>query len=130
MKSSKKAYYDKLRGSTIACIGFLLSPLSWWNDSYVNLPIAYLCAWLISLFYPGMFLTAFVGSYFATNVLGFVLLHKGIAGAASKSALPKTPYTVRNFLKDLAISLAYTLLIVLLVKLGIIKPLQDYLKGV
>jgi hypothetical protein len=77
-----------------------------------------------------MFLTAFVGSYFATNVLGFVLLHKGIAGAASKSALPKAPYTVRNFLKDLAISLVYTLLIVLLVKLGIIKPLQDYLKGV
>ena len=31
----------KIKGGVVAMIGFLLSPLSWWNDAFVNIPIAY-----------------------------------------------------------------------------------------
>lgn len=123
-----KKYYDKLKGSTIACIGFFLSPLSWWNDPYVNVPIAYFCAWIISLYSHRLFLPAFVGSYLATNVLGFVLLHKGITKTLSKTNSQKVQYTLKNFSKDLAISIAYTLLIILLVKMKVIQPPQNYMK--
>lgn len=123
-----KAYYDKLKGSTIACIGFFLSPLSWWNDPYVNVPIAYFCAWIISLYGHRLFLPAFIGSYLATNVLGFVLLHKGIKKTLSKNDSQKVQYTIKNFMKDLAISMAYTFLIILLVKIKVIQPPQNYMK--
>lgn len=121
-------YYDKLKGSVLACIGFLLSPLSWWNDPYVNIPIAYVCAWLISLIYPHAFLFAFAGAYLATNVLGFILLHKGISRTLSKSSREEIRYTRKNMAKDFAISFFYTALMVLLVKLKIVQPVQDYFK--
>ena len=121
-------YSDRLKGSTMACIGYMLSPLSWWNDLYVNIPIAYACAWLISLFARNAFTFSFAGAYLATNVLGFVLLHKGIIRTLSKQGEEKPRYTRKQILKDVAISVSYTALMVLLVKLNIIRPVQEYLK--
>jgi hypothetical protein len=121
-------HYDKLKGSVIACIGFILSPFSWWNDLYVNIPIAYVCGWLISLLYPRLFLSAFAGAYLATNILGFILLHKGLSRTLSKTDSEEIRYTKKNFLKDIAISLFYTAIMVLLVQLRVIQPLQHYFK--
>lgn len=121
-------YYDKLKGSTMACIGYMLSPLSWWNDAYVNIPIAYACAWLTSYLYPRIFLPVFAGTYLMTNILGFVLLQKGITRTLSKENHEKIRYTRRNLAKDIAISLGYTALMVLLVKSGIIKPVEHYFR--
>lgn len=121
-------YYDKLKGSTLACIGFMLSPLSWWNDAYVNIPIAYVSAWLVSLFRPDLFLCTFAGSYLMTNVLGFVFLQKGISRTLAKPDGEKVRYTARHFVKDLAISICYTALMVVLVKTGVIRPLQHYFR--
>ncbi|MBI5640875.1 MAG: hypothetical protein HZA17_10655 [Nitrospirae bacterium] len=126
--NSLNRYYDRLRGSVVACIGFVLSPLSWWNDLYVNIPIAYVCAWLVSLFYPDAFLSVFAGSYLATNVLGFILLHKGINKTLSKDEQNKIRYTGKNIIRDIAISLFYTGLMVVLIKLQVIRPVQHYLK--
>ena len=41
----------KLGGSVLAFVGFMLSPLSWWNDAFVNIPLALLFAWLMSAIY-------------------------------------------------------------------------------
>ncbi|MBI5633923.1 MAG: hypothetical protein HZA15_10650 [Nitrospirae bacterium] len=120
--------YDKLKGSALACIGYMLSPLSWWNDAYVNIPIAYACAWLVSLLYPNFFPGVFAGTYLLTNIVGFVLLQKGIARTLSKANHEKIRYNRRNLAKDIAISLCYTALMVLLVKTGIIKPPQHYFR--
>lgn len=121
-----KIYYDRLKGSTIACIGFILSPLSWWNDPFINIPIAYSLAWIVSFHNQRAFLPVFVSSYLATNVLGLMLLHIGIRKALSKPDAQKVRYRTKDFLKDLAISIFYTLLIVALVKLKIIQPLHEY----
>lgn len=114
----------KLSGSTLAFIGFLLSPLSWWNDLFVNVPLALAFAWVVSLFWPAVFGASFVLGYWLTNVLGLVLMQKGAQQALSEQL---KPYTRRQLIGDLGISLAYTLLIIALVKHGVLKPLPDYL---
>jgi hypothetical protein len=34
----------RVKSFLVAIIGFILSPLSWWNDLFVNIPLAYLFA--------------------------------------------------------------------------------------
>ena len=106
-------------------IGFVLSPLSWWNDLFVNVPLAIGFAWLVSLVYKPAFTVAAILGYRLTNILGFVLLQKGAQKALTTE---DKPYTRRSFVRDILISLLYTLLIVVLVKFGVIKPVTDYFK--
>ena len=113
----------KLRGSALAFIGYMLSPLSWWNDMFVNVPLALVFAWIVSAFYKPAFAPALVIGYWLTNVFGFILMHKG---AQTMFAKEGRKYTRRDLLKDVAISLLYTLLIVALLKAGVFKPFQGY----
>jgi hypothetical protein len=117
------AWKRKLSGGVLAAIGFMLSPLSWWNDLFVNVPLALAFAWLVSLPYRPAFAPCLVLGYWLTNVLGFVLLHKG---AQTMLTEREKKYSRRDLARDLAISLLYTLLIVLLVRLGLLKPVQSY----
>jgi hypothetical protein len=114
----------KLTGSTLALIGFLLSPLSWWNDLFVNVPLALAFAWMVSWLWPAAFGASFVLGYWLTNVLGLILMQKGAQQVVTDQ--PR-PYTRRQLLGDLGISLAYTLLLIVLVKYGVLKPLPEYL---
>ena len=117
-----------MSGGVLGMIGFMLSPLSWWNDAFVNIPLATAFAWGVSAgvgasWRERVFQVAVVVGYWLTNVLGFVLMHKGaqrIFSGEQKAA------TRCELVKDVAISLAYTLVIVLLVKLGVLKPIADY----
>ena len=105
-------------------VGFLLSPLSWWNDAVINLPIALAFAWMVALFYQPAFGAALVVGYWLTNILGLMLMHKG-ARVALGDGLVKA-YARKDLIKDLLISGAYTLVIIALVKARIIQPLSDY----
>jgi hypothetical protein len=73
-----------ISGGILATIGYLLSPLSWWNDLYLNIPLAYAGAWLVRLVYNPAFLPAFIVCYWITNITGLVLMHKGIGKIAEK----------------------------------------------
>lgn len=117
------AWNRKVRGGILAVIGYMLSPLSWWNDLLVNLPLALVFAWIVSSFYKPAFPVAVVIGYWLTNVLGFVLLHKGAQQVLSSE---ERGYSFRELWKDVVISLAYTLLIVVLLKAGVLKPLAQY----
>lgn len=90
----------------------------------MNVPLALAFAWIVSLFWPAVFGASFVLGYWLTNILGLVLMQKGAQQALSGE--PK-PYTRRQLAGDIGISLAYTLLIIALVKHGVLKPLPDYL---
>jgi hypothetical protein len=116
----------KFTGGVLAILGFMLSPLSWWNDLFVNVPLALAFAWLVSLCYPPAFTSSLVVGYWLTNVVGLVLLHKG-----AEQVLSEKPhrYSRRDLLRDVGISLLYTALIVALVKLGVLQPIQNYLKS-
>lgn len=101
----------------------MLSPLSWWNDLFVNVPLALAFAWLIALFYKPAFQASMVLGYWLTNVLGFILMHKGAQKLLTEQ---KQKYSRRDLLRDVVISLLYTLLIVVLIKVGVLKPVQTY----
>ena len=113
----------KVTGSVVALIGYMLSPLSWWNDAFVNLPLALAFAWLISAFYKPAFAAAVILGYWLTNVLGFVLMHKGAQQMLSDKS---QRYSRRELVKDVLVSLAYTIVIVVLIKVGVLKPIQGY----
>jgi hypothetical protein len=110
-------------GSFLGFVGFLLSPLSWWNDAFINLPLAIAFGWLISLAYKPAFEVAVVVGYWLTNVAGFVLMQKGGAKLVRKE---DGKYSMKSFLRDVGISLAYTFLIVVLIKLKVLQPFTDY----
>jgi ABC-type multidrug transport system permease subunit len=124
------AWKRKMTGSVLGVIGFLLSPLSWWNDAVVNLPLALIFASVVGVFYrpaaepnSTAFNTSVVLGYWLTNILGFVLMHKGAQQVLSAE---EKKYSRRALLRDLAVSVAYTALIVILVKAGILKPISAY----
>lgn len=114
-------YKKTINGSVLAFIGFLLSPLSWWNDAFINLPLAFAFGWIVSLFIPDAFEASVIVGYWLTNVLGLVLMHKGM-----RTIQGKNQYSKRELLKDLGISLLYTAVIFLLIRFRILMPLQDY----
>jgi hypothetical protein len=114
---------NQVQGGMLATIGYVLSPLSWWNDLFVNIPLALVFAWVISLFHEEVFEASLILGYWLTNIIGLVLMHKGVKQLLSgevKSA------TLRSLVKDLFISLLYTGLIVVLVKLKIFAPVGEY----
>ena len=119
MKNSKQRWY----GGVLGFIGFMLSSLSWWNDAFVNLPLALAFGWLIALVYKPAFEPAVVFGYWLTNVLGFVLLHKGAQKLLQGES---QPYSKATLLRDLAISFLYTALIVAGLKLKLFQPFQDF----
>jgi hypothetical protein len=120
------AWKRKISGGILATIGFLLSPLSWWNDAFVNIPLALLFAWLVSFFYKPAFTISLILGYWLTNVLGFVLMHKGARQIVSKEP---SAGTRRELLTDIIVSLVYTVVIIVLVKMGVLKPFAGYFKG-
>jgi hypothetical protein len=117
------AWKRKITGGVLALVGYMLSPLSWWNDLFVNVPLALAFAWLVSWFYKPVFASALVIGYWLTNLLGFILIHKGAQKILSDR---QRPYSRRDLLRDAGVSLLYTGLIVLLVKLGILQPIKNY----
>lgn len=113
---------DRLRraaGAFIFLVGYLLSPLTWWNDLLVNLPLAWALASAVSWASPRLFAPALVVAYWLTNLLGLLLM--GFGGMRAAGSRP-----TRARLYALAGSLAYTLLIVGLVWLGLVKPLPTF----
>ena len=117
------AWQRKISGSILATIGYLLSPLSWWNDAFVNIPLALLFAWLASFLYPPGFTAALILGYWLTNVLGLVLMHKGARKLLSER--PAADWR-RELLIDVIVSLIYTGVIVALVRVEILKPFTAY----
>ncbi|RJR31657.1 hypothetical protein C4569_01730 [Candidatus Parcubacteria bacterium] len=107
----------KIKGGILFTIGFFLSPLSWWNDAFINLPIAFFFGWLFSLISEKLFTPMIIISYWLTNVLGFLLMHLGakdmLVGADKKK-------TKKEMVKILITSIIYTLLILALIRFGIL----------
>ncbi|AFZ31950.1 hypothetical protein Glo7428_3477 [Gloeocapsa sp. PCC 7428] len=88
---------NKLRGSLVFILGYILSPLSWWNDLFFNLPIAYFIGYIFSLFHANLFLPFSIAGYWVSNVAGFLLMQFGATDVLSQSK--------RNFKKELLIGL-------------------------
>src|SRR5438552_1064327 len=114
----------KFHGSLLALIGYLLSPLSWWNDAFVNLPLAVAFGWVVSSFYPPAFGAGVIVGYWLTNLLGFILLQR--SRQQRRRAAPPPPPRRHGLPRHLVVSLVYSALIVILFRLKFIRPLGCY----
>jgi hypothetical protein len=113
------------RALLLLAVGWLLSPLCWWNDLLINLPLAWGFARLAELLRPGWFAPSLVLGYWLSNVLGIALLQSG-----ALALLPRAEETPRNRRRELLVGLAtstvYTLAVVALVQLGVLRsPLSE-----
>jgi len=113
----------RLGSGILAVIGYLLSPLSWWNDPFINLPLAWVFASLVSLISHRLFAPAMVLGYWLTNIAGLLLMARGTAGVVGGDS-PR--HLKRRLVLSLAAATGYTLLIVLLFLLGVLKPLHAF----
>ena len=104
----------KIKGGALALLGFLLSPLSWWNDLLINLPIAYAFAFPFGHISKNLFLPMMILGYWITNVVGLMLMHYGARKVISKG---EVKYTRKKLFREIIISLVYTLIIVVLIKI-------------
>jgi hypothetical protein len=120
MKNMKR----KFKGGILAKIGFILSPLSWWNDLLVNIPLAYAFAFPFGLVSKDFFFPMMILGYWITNVIGFMLMHHGYHDLISKE---KGKYTRKELVKDIIISIIYTIVVVIFIKMGWLKfPLEYF----
>lgn len=86
----------------------MLSPLSWWNDLFFNLPIALVFGYGVSWFNPDWFFPGTVIGYWLSNVLGFVLMQ---FGAVEMFATDEKRNLKRDFLIALGGSTLYTFIV-------------------
>ncbi|ACK68320.1 conserved hypothetical protein [Rippkaea orientalis PCC 8801] len=70
-------------------IGFLLSPLCWWNDLLINLPIAYGFGRVFSWFSEDLLIPAAIVGYWLSNIIGILLMQFGAMGFLPESSSEK-----------------------------------------
>lgn len=100
----------------VVFLGWLLSPLCWWNDLIINLPVAWVFAKIAQWLQPGWYAPGLVLGYWFSNLLGFALLQWGALALVSSPQAPGDGR--RQLLVGLATSTAYTVAVVALVTVG------------
>ncbi|WP_199307429.1 hypothetical protein [Alkalinema sp. FACHB-956] len=116
--------WKRLLGGGLVVIGYLLSPLCWWNDLIFNLPVAYGIGYLCSLVSQDWLLPGAIVGYWLSNVVGILLMQAGVFEIAHNGTQE------RNFKKDLLSGLLtstlYTAAILVFLQLGILdSPLSS-----
>jgi len=107
-----QSIWKKLRGGVLVGVGYMLSPLSWWNDVFFNLPIAVGFGYIASWMRPSWFVPATLAGYWLSNVAGMIMMQLGATDVflASEQRHPQ-----RDFLIGFGSSTLYTLVVAALV---------------
>ncbi|MEK0181438.1 hypothetical protein [Microcoleus anatoxicus] len=114
----KKGWLKKLRGGLLLVIGYLLSPLCWWNDLFFNLPIAYGFGYLCSLLSPDLLFPCSIVGYWLSNIAGILLMQLGSVEVFTDK--PKEKNLKKELLTGFISSTAFTLVIVALIHFNIL----------
>ncbi|HEY9736807.1 MAG TPA: hypothetical protein V6D06_11010 [Trichocoleus sp.] len=117
-KPSESRTLKRLWGGFLVLVGYLLSPLCWWNDLVINLPIALAFGYALSWFYPPGLVPFTIAGYWLSNVVGMVLMQQGTMGVLRPDA-EQNPR--KAFVNGLLTSTLYTALIVGLLQLKVVE---------
>jgi hypothetical protein len=117
-ENEPKTLLQKLRGGFLLVIGYLLSPLCWWNDLVFNLPIAYVFGYVCSLFSPKLLMPGVIIGYWLSNIIGILLMQAGAIDMLQKQNQERN--LKKELLTGLVSSTAYTFLIVLLIQFKVL----------
>jgi hypothetical protein len=114
----------QLRALLLLALGWLLSPLCWWNDLVINLPLAWGVARLLAFWHPAWFTPGLVIGYWLSNVAGILLMQSSALEVFRSGDEPRN--SRRELLVGLATSTAYSLAVFALVKTGLLHtPLPE-----
>ncbi len=102
----------KLRGGALVGVGYMLSPLSWWNDLFFNLPIALVFGYAMRWLSPAWFLPGTIVGYWLSNVLGILMMQFGTMDLLLKD---ETRNIRRELLLGFGGSTVYTVIVAALV---------------
>ncbi|MFA6142381.1 MAG: hypothetical protein WC738_03700 [Candidatus Omnitrophota bacterium] len=98
-------------------LGWLLSPFTFWNDAFVNIPISYIAANLVFRAVHIKFMTLVLIFYWLSNGLGILLMYltgRKLMGRGRRG---------KELINVVVAIIAYSLLLLLLNKFGILKPI-------
>ncbi|BAY99598.1 hypothetical protein NIES37_35810 [Tolypothrix tenuis PCC 7101] len=118
LENVPKTLLQKVRGGFLLVIGYLLSPLCWWNDLVFNLPIAYVFGYVCSFLSPKLMMPGVIIGYWLSNIIGILLMQAGALDMLQKQNQERN--LKKELLTGLVSSTAYTFLIVLLIQFKIL----------
>lgn len=110
--------FKKLRGGFFLVVGYLLSPLCWWNDLFFNLPIAYFFGYVCSLLSPELLVPCSIIRYWLSNIVGILLMQVGAVDVLQGQ--PKEHNLKKELLTGLVSSTVYTFVILGLIQFQIL----------
>lgn len=90
-------------------LGWLLSPLTSWNDVFLNIPLSYILAAVIKNTFHTDFVITLVVAYWFTNILGIVMMV-----ASGQSIFRDKNNRQRELLVILGTIIVYSLLMVVI----------------
>lgn len=104
--------------NAIFFIGWMLSPLTFWNDVFVNIPISYLSASLAIRFIKADFLFLVLIFYWLSNGFGILMMY-----FSGKSIMQDKSNRLRSLVTLLITVVIYSVIIIILNRTGILKPI-------
>lgn len=110
--------WKKFKNSFLFILGFLLSPLCWWNDLIINLPLAYGFGKIISIFSPHLLIPASIIGYWLSNIIGIILMQLGAVNLINNSE--KKQNLAKNIWTGVGTSTAFTVIAVILWQIKLI----------
>lgn len=125
-KGFKKVGFKKIRGGLLLAIGYLLSPLCWWNDIFFNLPIAYAFGYICSWLSPDLLFPCTIVGYWLSNIVGILLMQLGTLDVFTDK--PKQKNLKKELLTGLVSSTAFTVVIVALIHFNVLDT-PDFFSG-
>lgn len=114
----QRRYWRWGKDSLLLGVGYMLSPLSWWNDLFFNLPIAYGFGYLVRWAAPEWFIPATVVGYWLSNVLGIVMMQ---FAATDLMFARRSAHLRRDILIGVGSSTAYTVLVIALIYFHVLE---------
>ncbi len=101
-------------------VGYILSPVSFWNDALINFPLAYAMAYPFTGFVSegGGFAMLLGIMYMITNIVGFLLMQYGFAPQKT------------NLRSAMIWSILYTAIVIILSYKGIIPSPQEIINWI
>jgi hypothetical protein len=109
---------DKLANRIAFIVGWILSPFSFWNDAFINIPISYLSANLMIKFVRIDFLMAMLVSYWISNILGIAIMY-----FSGRQIIKTRKDLIREIVIFALTMIIYSEIIVIMNKFAILKPL-------
>lgn len=103
--------------NTVFFIGWLLSPLTFWNDAFINIPLAYLLANITIRAFPVNFLYTVMVFYWLSNFVGLFMMY-----TSGRHIVKSGKGIVRELISLIATIAVYTAVLAILGKMGILKP--------